>query len=91
VRNGTILTETTTAFGVFAAHKVTCARLVVAELTGAGLFQTLCGTFSGFEFRHCLHPLYLMFTTGRVNALPFSGAAILRPPYSILHFAGYFH
>jgi hypothetical protein len=61
VRNGTILTETTTTFGIFAAHKVTGTRLVVAELTGAGLFQTLCGTLSGFEFRHCLHPLFLMF------------------------------
>jgi hypothetical protein len=74
VRNGTILTETTFAFGIFTAHEVTRTRLVMAECPGAGLLQTLRGAFSGFEFRHCLHPLFLMFIHRQGQCITLSGS-----------------
>ena len=55
MRNGTILTQPTTAFGVLGGHKVAGASLEMPELTGSGLLEPLGGTFSGFELGHCFH------------------------------------
>ena len=55
------------------------ARLVVAELAGPRLFETLRGALSRFQLRHCSFPLHSKddLETEPVNAPP---AAALRPP-----------
>jgi hypothetical protein len=62
MRNGTILTQPTTAFGVLGGHEVAGASLEMPELAGSGLLEPLCGTFSCFELRHCFHLSFLMMT-----------------------------